>query len=48
MAMVELRQVRKVYDSGFEALKGVDLEIAARELMVRGARDRNARRPIAW
>ncbi|MBR9890484.1 ABC transporter ATP-binding protein [bacterium] len=33
MAMVELRQVRKVYDSGFEALKGVDLEIEKGEIL---------------
>ncbi|MBR9840995.1 MAG: ABC transporter ATP-binding protein [Rhodobacteraceae bacterium] len=33
MAMVELRQVRKIYDGGFEALKGVDLDIEAGEIL---------------
>ena len=27
MAMVRIRDARKVYDDGFEALKGVDLTI---------------------
>ena len=33
MAMVELRQGRKIYDGGFEALKGVDLDIEAGEIL---------------
>ena len=33
MAMVELRDVRKVYDDGFEALRGVDLDIEEGEIL---------------
>ena len=33
MAMVELRDVRKVYDDGFEALRGVDLDIEQGEIL---------------
>ena len=33
MAMVDIRGVRKVYDGGFEALKGVDLSIEEGEIL---------------
>ena len=39
MASISLEAVRKVYPNGFEAVHGLDLEIADGELMVR-------RRPV--
>lgn len=33
MAMVDVRAVRKIYEGGFEALKGVDLEIEQGEIL---------------
>ncbi|NMB04498.1 MAG: sn-glycerol-3-phosphate ABC transporter ATP-binding protein UgpC [Tissierellia bacterium] len=34
MASVELKQVQKIYPNGFEAVKGIDLEIEDKEFMV--------------